>query len=401
MTSLKGIESAAPVASWHQRAGVWLGIGINPGSITIGGTLGAQIPLRYLLFLIPVGALALFLLTVTQGLISRHRREPLAKRASTTFGLGAGYRLLNLLMAFGMIGWGSFYVGLAGFSLADMLSLPGWLGALLIAGSIYILSELGLNRWNSLVWLTTLAALGVAIVALVAVGAQPTLTETSDGFGVSEALWVIGSVVAYAIMFTLRCSDFTWDLASDWDVIKVGLSLFIPLIISMLIGAILFQAVGDWNLADILARTDLALLGQLFLLASIASPTLSGLHSGSLAIGSLTPLGRKQSAAIICMVSFILGATRFDYQLRPFLDLMGSILLPALALTLVTVRLKQKPTSITAFVAWLSGAGVALVFRLQGQLVYIIAGAAVSLAVLFAIMYVTKANKLSDGTVGG
>ena len=75
---------------WYRRAGVWLGIGINPGSITIGGTLAADIPLRYLLFLIPIGALALLALTVTQGMISRHRREPLAKRAETTFGLGLG-----------------------------------------------------------------------------------------------------------------------------------------------------------------------------------------------------------------------------------------------------------------------------------------------------------------------
>ena len=152
-------------------------------------------------------------------------------------------------MVFGMVGWGSFYVGVAGFSVADMLGFPNWAGALIIAGLIYTFSELGLNRWNSLVWVTTLASLGVAIVALVAVGAEPTLAETSDGFGMTEAVWVIGTVIAYAILFSLRCSDFTWDLASDWDVVKVGLSMYIPLVTSMLIGAILFQAVGDWNLS--------------------------------------------------------------------------------------------------------------------------------------------------------
>ena len=90
----------------------------------------------------------------------------------------------------------------------------------------------------------------------------------------------------------------------------------------------------------------------------------------------------------------MLGATCFDYQLRPFLDLMGAILLPALALTLVTAWLKRKPTHTAAFVAWLAGAGVALVFRLQGQLVYIIAGAAVALGILTLMMYFTNQEEV-------
>lgn len=373
---------------WFRRAGIWIGIGINPGSLTVGGGLASQLPLAKLLLLIPIGALILTVLAVAQGVMSRRLREPLARRAAGTFGSGPGAGLLNLLMALGMIGWGSFYVGLAGFSLANLLHQPVWMGALAIASASFVLSELGLNRWNSLVWVTTLSAFGVAVVALIAVGARPTLEASPAGLGLNDLLWVTGSVVAYAVLFALRCGDFTWDLNADSDVIKAGLALLILLIISLSMGAILYQATGDWNIADILAQTHLALLGQLFLLASIASPALSGLHSGALALRSITPFSLRQSVGVICAINFILGATRFDRQLLPFLNLIGAILPTALVVMLTTTMLAQKPSKSAALTAWLAGSAVAILFRLQGGLVHIAVGAVVSLVVLGIIVHV-------------
>lgn len=381
------VQSYQISVPWYRRAGAWIGIGINPGSLTVGGGLASQLPLSTLFLLMPIGALAVTVLAVTQGIMSRRRREPLAKRASSTFGPGLGAGLLNVLMALGVVGWGSFYVGIAGFSVANLLHLPVWAGALAIASFSFILSDLGLNRWNSLVWVTTLSALGVALVALIAVGARPSIEATTAGLGLRDLLWVTGSVVAYAILFALRCSDFTWDLNADSDVVKAGLSLLIPLIISLSIGAILFQATGDWNIADILARTHLALLGQLFLIVSVASPALSGLHSGVLALGSISSLSKRQSAGLICAVNFILGATRFDHQLLPFLSLIGAVLPTALVVMLTTTLLAQTPSKTATVTAWLVGSAAAILFRLQGDLIHIAVGAVVSIVVLGIIIH--------------
>lgn len=376
---------------WYRRTGVWIGIGINPGSLTLGGGLASQLAFSTLLFMVPLGALVLTLLAIAQGIMSRRRRERLAGRAASTFGPGFGAGLLNLLMALSLIGWGSFHVGIAGFSLANLLNLPVWIGALAIVSTLFILSELGINRWNSLVWVTTLSALGVAIVALIAVGAKPSWEITSAVFGLYELLWVTGSVVAFAIVFALRCSDFTWDLSSDADVVKNGLSLFVPLVISLIIGAVLFQATGDWNLADILVQTHLAWLGQLFLLVSIASPTLSGLHSGALALGSVTKLGKRQAAGLFCTVNFVLGASRFDHQLLPFLSFVGAILPTALIVMLTSAMLFKKPSKMATLTAWLAGSLAALFFKFQGGLVHIAVGAIVSIIVLQII--IRLANK--------
>jgi len=380
-------QSHSISVSWYWRAGAWIGIGINPASLSVGGGLASQLPLSTLLLLMPIGALAVTSLAVAEGTIGRRRREPLAKRASSTFGPGMGAGLLNLVMALGVIGWGSFHVGIAGFSVAHLFHLPIWLGALAVASLGFIFSEWGLNRWNSLVWITTMAAVGLALVALVAVGAAPSVETTTPGLGLHSLLWVTGSVVAYAILFALRSSDFTWDLNTDSDVFKDGLSLFILLIISLSIGAILYQATGDWNIADILAKTHLASLGQLFLIVSVASPVLSGLHSGSLALVSLTSLSKRQSVGLICTVNFILGAIRFDHQLLPFLSLLGAVLPTALVVMLAAATLRPKPSRTATLAAWLLASGVAILFKLQGGLIHIAVGVFVSIVVLLTISY--------------
>jgi len=391
-------ESAFVGVAWYRRAGIWIGIGINPASITLGGGLASQLPLSTLLIWIPLGALVLMGLTIAQGIISRRRREPLAKRATDTFGSGVGAGLLNLLLAISIVGWGGFHAGIAGFSLANLLNLPVWLGALGVVSLMFILSDLGINRWNWLVWLTTLAALGLALVALVAVEARPSLDITSMRLEFYDLVWVTGSLVAYAIVFSLRCGDFTWDLKTDSDVVKNSLSLFIPLVVSLIIGAILFEAAGDWNIADILARTHLAMLGQLFLLVSIASPALSGIHSGALAVSNITGFSKRSAVGLICTVNFILGSTRFDYQLLPFLSYIGTVLPTALVVMLASAVLAKKPSRTATLTAWLTGSVAALIFKLQGaDLTHIAVGAVVSMVVLQVMIHLPNTFETLKG----
>ncbi|MEM7035131.1 MAG: hypothetical protein AAF629_36670, partial [Chloroflexota bacterium] len=301
-----------PTAKWYQRAGVWIGIGINPAMLTVGGGLASKVALSHLLWLVPLGVLALVSIAVTQGIISRRRREPLSQRAVTTFGQGFGAKLLNTFMAFGMTGWVGFYIGVAGVSLANLLGVSGWLGAFIMAVSILGLSSLGLNRWNMLVWVTTLAALIVAVVAMFAVDDIAPATPVTEPLSGTIIFGVIGSLVAYGILFTLRCGDFTWDLETDSDVVKDGVSLLIPGVITAGIGVVLYARTGDWNVPDILAQSDLAILGQSFLVIAVIGPMLGSLHSGKLAFQIISGLSERMSLIVICSLAFVLGATRFD-----------------------------------------------------------------------------------------
>lgn len=370
---------------WYRRAGVWVGIGTGPGALMVGGGVAARLSFPALVFAFLLGALVLMALAVAQGVVSRRRREALAKRAASTFGAGLGAGLLNLAMALGMIGWVGFYAGLAGFSLANLLHVPGWAGALIVALVLWALNEIGLDRWNLLVWVTALSALGAAIVALVIVGRSVAPTGQEPSTGLPGFLWGTASVATYGILFAMRTGDFTWDLEADSDVHKAGISFLVPLLIFLGVGALLYRMVGDWNLADILARHRSAVLGHLFLVLSIVSPALSGIHSGALALESLSPLKRRYSAGVICAVSFALGAVRFDRRLLLFLDVLGAAIPPALVVMLLTALLAEKPSASTALVAWVTGAVVAIVLELLGQPAHIVVGVAVSAGVLLIL----------------
>jgi hypothetical protein len=254
---------------------------------------------------------------------------------------------------------------------------------LLVATTIFILAELGVNRWSAVSWLTTSAALGLTIFALSAVDlTMPQAVAPAVTWG--DWLWGMGTIIAYATLFALRNGDFTWDMASDADVWKVSSTLFVPLIFSMGIGALLYHATGHWNIADILSTTRSATLGHIFLLLAVTAPLLSGLYSGVLALSSVTRLHLRYMTALICTMTFVLASLRFDQRFLPFLGINGAALGPALGVMLLVHWLPRKPAPPVAFGAWVAGAVTAIVCQLQGQSIALVLGAGVSLVVVAA-----------------
>ncbi|MCA9968143.1 MAG: hypothetical protein KC423_28045, partial [Anaerolineales bacterium] len=97
------------------------------------------------------------------------------------------------------------------------------------------------------------------------------------------------------------------------------------------------------------------------------------------------------------LTTFILGATRFDRQFLPFLDVLSALLPPALFIMLVVAWWRPRTSTRTALWAWLAGAAVALVLKLQGQLLHMPLGALVSIGVLLIGSYVNRDRRLEIG----
>ncbi|MEZ4863658.1 MAG: hypothetical protein R3C14_20220 [Caldilineaceae bacterium] len=388
-------QSSVPSVPWRRRASVWLGIGINPASISTGGGLATQLPLTTLLWVLPLGVLLLTLLCTGQGLLGRRRRQRLAQIAITTFGATWGAGLLNLLMALGMVGWGGFQGGVAGASAAQLFHLPGWTGALLVVVALYLLSEFGLNRWAALAWVTTGAAIALTLFALTTIDLTFPMTTASAMPTSGTILWAVGTIISYATLFSLRTPDFTWDLATERDVLKANLFFFFPLLFSMSVGALLYHATGSWNIADVLRQAHSAALGHLFLVVAVISPLVSGWYSGALALSNLTPLTTRQSTLLICALGFVLAATRFDQRLLPFLGLLGASLAPALITILWVSWLRPTPSTAQAFSAWIAGAAVAILMQAQGQSIHLFTGALTSSGLTLVLHWRRRQSVLS------
>jgi len=139
--------------------------------------------------------------------------------------------------------------------------------------------------------------------------------------------------------------------------VKANLFLFFPLLFSTIAGALLYRATGNWNIADVLTLAQQPELGHVFLMVSVISPLVSGWYSGGLALSNLTSLTIRQSTILICTLSFILAATRFDLLLLPFLGILGASLSPALITILVSSLFTRKLSTGKILAAWLAGAG--------------------------------------------
>lgn len=355
---------------------------VNPASITLGGGLASRLPPAALLWIVLLGSALLITITIACGLIGRRNRASYTRWTAHTFGLGLGALLLNGMMALGMSGWSGFQLGLGGTGLGNLIGLPAWGGPVTMALLVLVLGNLNVNRWNVFVWITTLSALGLAITALFIVSGQPVVEQNSAPLTAELVIWAVGSIVSYAAFFSLRSTDFSWDMATDRDVVITNLSFLGLFLTSLTIGVLLYRTTGDWDLAQILAGTRMAALGQMFLFVSLMSPALSTLHSGSLAWSEILPTGYRTSSLLLMVIGLTLGLLRFDRELLTFLDWIGVILPPAMVVLIAAGWLKRKFPRQVTLTAWLVGAAVAIAFKLTGQEIHLMAGALTAAVVL-------------------
>ena len=389
--------SAQYTARWYNRAGIWIGIGINPASITLGGNLATRLDTPALLWVVPIGAFCLWAICVAAGIIGRRRRTKFVEWSTNTFGIGAGAILINLSMALGMTGWAGFQMGLGGTSLANLFGInqASWVGVVGMGLLVLILGNLEVNKWNWFVWLTTLSSLAMAIIAAVIALqlSDSSTTPIESPVTTAGAIFaVITATIAFASLFALRSTDFTWDLVSDRDVIIDATAFISVFLISVTIGVMLFRATGSPDLAVVLSGTPLALMGKAFLFVSLMSPALSTMVSGSLAwTGVIKNLNYLPATIILVGVGTFLGLIRFDQSLILFLDWLAAIMPPAIAILLVSGLSERKFSTQVALTGWALGAAIAIVIKLSGGSFHLAAGAAVGLAYLYTVsFYSTK-----------
>lgn len=379
-------------ARWYNRAGIWLGIGINPASITLGGSLATRLEVSALLWTIPIGAFCLWSICVLAGIIGRRKRQTFVRWSTTTFGAGIGATLINLSMALGMTGWSGFQLGLGGTSLANLLGIENatWIGVITMGILVVVLANFEVNKWNWFVWLTTLSALTMAIIATIialqfneAVPAKAALAVNEASATPTAIFSVITSIIAYASLFALRSTDFTWDLASDKDVIIDATILISTVLITITIGIMLYQGTGTADLAVALSGTPLALMGKAFLFISLMAPALSSLLSGSLAWASILKINYRTATVLLIGVGIALGLVRFDQSLILFLDWLAVIMPPAIAIMLVYGLSKRSFSTKVTLAGWMIGAAIAIGIKLTGGAFHLAIGAAMGLSVLF------------------
>ena len=383
---------------WQDVLGAWLGIGTAPGALIVGAGMASRHEGPVPLISILISFVAMYAILWFPGLVGVAppigEGLKLADLAPRYFGPWM-QRILAALIAIGMIGWFGFNVGLGGAALSFLLHLPDYIGPLLIGILVLVVSLLGIQRWNGLAALTTIAV--IILVAQISVRYSTGIMPVT--FSVHNPLLMIIDVatfIGYVSVFSVRAPDFTAGFASRQDLFVSVLLLCTPVVLISLAGIGLQQGTGSTDLVGTLAQPGGLANGNLLVFLAVIAPSFTILYSGAPALRAATGLGETAGMFVISAIGLGLAVARFDLFLINWLGMLAALLPPLvipMAAEAARRRRGRKPGLVTIWL-WLPGALVSVVLTIQNQPTAALFGLLVSaIATLIWVPVVNRKTK--------
>lgn len=373
---------------WQDVVGAWLGIGTAPGALIVGAGLasryGGPVPLISIL----VSFVAMFAILWFPGLIGV--APPIGEGVKFTE-LAPRYfkpgmqRILAALIAIGMTGWFGFNVGLGGAALSFLLHLPDFLGPLLIGIAVLVFSLMGIQRWNGLAALTTIAV--IILVMLISVHYSDRMMPVTLSIRSPFLMIVdIATFIGYVSVFSVRAPDFTAGFRSRRDLFISNLLLCTPVVLISLAGIGLHQGTGSTDLVGILAQPGGLAIGNMLVFLAIIAPSFTILYSGAPALRAAVGLDETIGMFVISAVGIGLAIARFDLLFINWLGMLAALLPPLvvpLSVEAARRRRGRKPLLVSVWL-WLPGAFVSMLLTILKQPIAALVGFLVSAIVTLA-----------------
>lgn len=384
---------------WQDVVGAWLGIGTAPGALIIGAGLasryGGPVPLISIL----LSFAAMVAMLWFPGLIGL--APPIGEGQNFTE-LAPKYfkpgmqKIIAALIAIGMTGWFGFNVGLGGAALGSLLHLPDFIGPLLIGIPVLAFSLMGIQRWNGLAALTTIAVIILVVLISIRYSARMmpvTLTISNPLMMIVD----IATFIGYVSVFSVRAPDFTAGFTSRKDLLISVLLLSAPVVLISLAGVGLQQGTGSTDIVAVLSQPGGLAIGNMLIFLAVIAPTLTILYSGAPALRAATGLNEITGMFAISAVGLGLAIARFDLFLLKWLGFLAALLPPIvipLATEAVFRRRGQEPHLISVWL-WLPGAFVSVLLTILKQPMAALIGLLVSAVLTLVWILIIKRNKKS------
>lgn len=388
---------------WTNKAGAWLSIGASPGALLIGAAIAARHDGPAPLIAIIIGLCLMAALTYFQGLIGL--KPPIGHDANLTRVLPAyvnpiTQRVLGALLAFSMVGWFGFNVGLGGAAVAALLRLPDAVGVLLLGMVVLAVVLGGLTRWNRVALLT--ASASIVLIGLVALELAAPILPVTTAPGSLDLLAVdIAGFVGFVAVFSVRAPDFTFGLQTRRDLAYCVLSMLIPVGLAALAGVGLQRGTGSTDLVGTLAGPDGLLIGNLFVALAVTGPAFTTVFSGALALQTFFNLKNRVAMIVVAVPGLLLAAARFDRQIVPWLSLLGALLPPFVVAMATEALLRRRGWTARTVPLWTwgTGASAALVLTLLGQPLAVLVGLVVTAGLVLVWVMWTQPARLEPTRV--
>lgn len=299
--------------NWLSMGLIWSGVGISLGLLMTGGALGEGLSFKQSVIAAIIGGVVLALVTILTGIVGANTKLSTAMISRFTFGEKAVI-LIALIQAFGSYGWFGVQLGLFGktaktaFEMAIGFS-PNITLIIIVSGILMVLTAtIGYKGLDKLSKIAVPLLIILMVGSLFKVMEGTTLKEISkfQGSGAPISVGMAASmVISSFVVGAVVAPDVSRYAKSAKDTTIAAILAFVIVIpVIILIGSLMAQFAGTWDIIDIMLRLGWGLLALLVLLLAQWTSNDNNLYCASLGFAVVF---KKMNKWQISVISGIIG----------------------------------------------------------------------------------------------
>ncbi len=321
---------------------IWFGAGVSLAEI-LTGTYFAPLGFGKAMAAILLGHLIGGLMMFAAGMIGAKERKSAMETVKMSFG-NKGSLLFAFLNVLQLIGWTAIMIYDGALAADGMLHTGLWAWALVIGGLIALWIIIGLTNLGKIntIAMAALFILSLILFKVIFFGTQTAAPMVDDGsltFGAAVEL-----AVAMPLSWLPLISDYTREAEKPFAATLVSVVTYSLVSIFMYMigmGAAIYT--GEYDIAQIMLKTGLGIVGLLIIVFSTVTTTFLDAYSAGVSSVSISDKIKEKWAALIVTVIGTIAAIVYPMDnITAFLYLIGSVFAPMVAVQIADYFILKK-----------------------------------------------------------
>lgn len=321
---------------------IWFGAGVSLAEI-LTGTYFAPLGFGKAMAAILLGHLIGGIMMFAAGMIGAKERRSAMETVKMSFG-EKGSLLFAILNVLQLIGWTSIMIYDGALAADGLLHTGLWIWALVIGALIILWIVIGLTNLGKLntIAMTALFILSLILFKVIFFGtavAGPIVDDGSLTFGAAVEL-----AVAMPLSWLPLISDYTREAEKPFAATLVSVLTYSVVSIFMYMigmGAAIFT--GEYDIAQIMLKTGLGVVGLLIIVFSTVTTTFLDAYSAGVSSVSVSSKIKEKWAAVVVTIIGTVAAMLYPMDnITNFLYLIGSVFAPMIAVQIADYFILKK-----------------------------------------------------------
>ena len=321
---------------------IWFGAGVSLAEI-LTGTYFAPLGFGKAMAAILLGHFIGGIMMFAAGMIGAKERRSAMETVKMSFG-EKGSLLFAILNVLQLIGWTSIMIYDGALAADGLLHTGLWIWALVIGALIILWIVIGLTNLGKLntIAMTALFILSLILFKVIFFGtavAGPIVDDGSLTFGAAVEL-----AVAMPLSWLPLISDYTREAEKPFAATLVSVLTYSVVSIFMYMigmGAAIFT--GEYDIAQIMLKTGLGVVGLLIIVFSTVTTTFLDAYSAGVSSVSISSKIKEKWAAVVVTIIGTVAAMLYPMDnITNFLYLIGSVFAPMIAVQIADYFILKK-----------------------------------------------------------